>query len=378
VTLAIVSSRYPRPGYEAFLETELRGLARHFDRILVLPARDALFTPATLADALRTACANPGKTLRILRTLLFGGARPVIVAKNLAVLPRALAISRIVAAQGVDHIHAYWLSAPATVAYVVAEICGIPWSASAHRWDIYERNLLEPKARSARFFRTISRRGQRDLGMALAENARKVAHVKLGVEMPKLGARRSAATLRILCAANLIEQKGHAVLLDALASLARRGIDFRCEIAGSGPLQQTLQKRILELGLSARVAMLGRVPHDALLERLRSGEFDVAVLASRSDGRANMEGIPVALIEAMAASVPCVATGSGSVGELIDARSGIVVAVDDVQGFAAALERLAQDPDLRRRLGENARRRVAEEFNLERTAAQLAGLIVAS
>jgi len=378
VTLAIVSSRYPRPGHEAFLETELRGLARHFDSILVLPARDALFAPATLLDALRTACAHPKKTLGILQTLLFGGTRPAVVAKNLAILPRALAISRIVAEQGIDHIHAYWLSAPATVAFVAAEICGIPWSASAHRWDIYERNLLRPKARSARFFRTISRRGQRDLGVALAENGRKVAHVKLGVEMPRIGARQATACLRMVCAANLIEQKGHAVLLDALALLAKRGIDFHCEIAGSGPLFERLRRRILELGLAARVALLGRVPHDALLERLRSGDYDVAVLASRSDGVANMEGIPVALIEAMAAGVPCVATASGSIGELIDAQSGIVVPVDDAGAFAGALERLAQNPDLRLRLGENARRRVGEEFNLERTAAQLANLIVAS
>jgi len=378
MTLAIISSRYPRPGHEAFLGTELRGLARYFDRIVVLPAREALFAPSTLLDALRAVCAHPGKALAIMRTLLFAGARPAVIAKNLAVLPRALAISRMVAAQGIDHIHAYWLSAPATVAYVAAEICGVPWSASAHRWDIYERNLLQPKARSARFFRTISRRGQRDLGIALAENARKVAHIKLGVEMPSLGARRTAGSLRILCAANLIEQKGHTVLLEALAMLARRGVDFRCDLAGSGALYQVLQQRILELGLSARVALLGRVPHETLLERLRNGEYDVAALASRSDGHANMEGIPVALIEAMAAGVPCVATRSGSICELIDAHSGIAVAVDDVLAFAGALARLAGNPDLRRQLGENARRRVAEEFNLERTAAQLAGLIAAS
>jgi glycosyltransferase involved in cell wall biosynthesis len=80
----------------------------------------------------------------------------------------------------------------------------------------------------------------------------------------------------------------------------------------------------------------------------------------------------------MAAGVPCVATRSGSICELIDAQSGIAVGVDDVLAFAGALARLAENPDFRRQLGDKARRRVADEFNLERTAAQLAGLIAAS
>jgi len=378
VTLAVISSRYPHPGHEAFLKAELGGLARHFDRIVVLPAREALFAPQTLLEALRVACAHPRKTLRVLATLLFGSGRPRIVAKNLAVFPKALAVSRIVGRERVDHIHAYWLSAPATVAYVAAALAGIPWSSSAHRWDIYERNLLPAKARTARFFRTISERGRRDLTTAIEGVVDKVAHVKLGVEMPNEAARVTAGGLRMLCAANLIEQKGHAVLLEALATLARRGIDFRCDIAGSGPLREKLASRIEELGLSNRVALLGRVAHETLLERLRGGAYDLAVLASRSDGRINMEGIPVALIEAMAAGVPCVATRSGSICELIDDRTGVAVPVDDAAAFASALERLARDPAERRRLGENARERVARDFNIDRTAAQLARLIRAS
>jgi glycosyltransferase involved in cell wall biosynthesis len=378
VTLAVISSRYPRPGHEAFLKAELRGLASHFDRVVVLTAREALFAPRTLLDALRAACAHPRKTLRVLRTLIFTGSRPAIVAKNLAVLPRALAVSRTVARERVDHIHAYWLSAPATVAYVAAEITGIPWSSSAHRWDIYERNLLKPKARTARFIRAISERGRRDLATVIDEHARKVTHVKIGVEMPSEITRETSAGLRLLCAANLVEQKGHAVLLDALEMLQHRGTDFRCDIAGSGPLREALQRRITALSLSKRVALVGRVAHETLLEGLRGGAYDVAVLASRSDGRVHMEGIPVALIEAMAAGVPCVATSSGSVCELIDDQSGIAVSVDDAGAFADALERLAKRPDLRRRLGENARRRVAQHFNIESTAAQLAELIQAS
>lgn len=379
MTLAIISSRFPRPGSETFLGTELKGLRRHFKQIVVLPVRESLFTPATLRAALAELRANPKGVAQVAATLFAGAGRPSIFFKNLIILPKALAIAQTVRRRRVDHIHAYWLSTPATVAYIASRLTGVPWSSSAHRWDIYENNLLKHKARSARFLRTISDRGRRDLGSALeSPDAAKVSCIKLGVEMPQIDARHDSAHFSILCAANLIEQKGHAVLLDALAILAGRGIAFRCDIAGSGPLYAALQRRIAALRLQHQVFLCGRVGHDELLERLRRGDYQLAVLASRSDGRRNMEGIPVALIEAMAAGVPCVATSSGSIPELIDDGCGAVVPVDDAAALAAALQRLAACADKRRRLGRNARARVAEEFNLERTAPALAEMILAS
>jgi glycosyltransferase involved in cell wall biosynthesis len=88
-----------------------------------------------------------------------------------------------------------------------------------------------------------------------------------------------------------------------------------------------------------------------------------------------MEGIPVALIEAMAAGLPCVATNSGSISELLDDTSGFVVPVGDANGFADAIERLANF-EFRAELGRNARRRVVCHFNIEQTAPALAELII--
>jgi colanic acid/amylovoran biosynthesis glycosyltransferase len=379
VTLAIISSRFPNTRSETFLGVELKGLQPHFDRVIVVPARESLFDGTTLREALRAALARPKRFFAVLRILVLGAGRPSILAKNLAILPRALAVSRILEREGVDHVHAYWLSTPATVALVASQMTGLPWSSSAHRWDIYENNLLRQKGRSARFLRTISDRGRRDLGRALTpQDAGKVTQVKVGVEMPQIARKDEPGRFAMLCAANLIEQKGHADLLEALAILAARGVAFRCDVAGSGPLYGALERRIAELGLSQHVALQGRVPHARLLERLARGEYDVAVLASRSDGRARMEGIPVALMEAMAAGVPCVATNSGSIPELIDDRCGAVVPAGDALALAAALERLGARRELRRQLGANARVRIAEHFNIERTGPQLARLIQAS
>jgi colanic acid/amylovoran biosynthesis glycosyltransferase len=354
VIVAIISSRFPRFGAEAFLGAEVNGLRPHFDRVIVVPMRESLFSWKTLVDAFRTIRLHPTRIAGVFKLLFLGANRPSVFFKNLAVLR----------------------SAPATVALVASQVTGVPWSSSAHRWDIYEGNLLERKAAKAAFLRTISERGSRDLAALIgAKHRAKVTRVSVGVKIPAIEPRRIAGPLRLLCAANLIEQKGHLDLLDALRIAAQRNIDYRCYIAGAGPLYRQLERRISELALSQHVFLQGRVDHAQLLESLRRGDYDVAVLASRSAGRGRMEGIPVALIEAMAAGLPCVATNSGSISELLDDTSGFVVPVGDANGFADAIERLANF-EFRAELGRNARRRVVCHFNIEQTAPALAELII--
>lgn len=375
MTLAIIASRFPFSG-ETFLGTELKGLRPHFDRVMVIPARRAIFSKATLMDAVRTARRHPYRFLKVLRTIVFGSRTPSIVAKNLAILPKALAVAGTVEREKVDHVHAYWLSTPATVAFVVAEITGVPWSSSAHLWDIYEDNLIRHKARTARFIRAISQRGAGDLRRYMEWcDAAKVTKVFLGVDLPPRAAPPTSRPLRLLCAANLVVKKGHADLLAALKLLANAGVDFHCDIAGNGPLYGRLQRRIARLGLCERVSLLGRLDHASLLDRLARGDYDVKVLASLNDGGPRMEGIPVALMEAMAAGVPCVATDSGSVTELLDGSSGFVVPARDARSLADAIDRLARSSELRRVLGRSARRRIARDFNVERTGPALAELI---
>jgi colanic acid/amylovoran biosynthesis glycosyltransferase len=378
MNVAIISSRFPGRG-ETFLGTELKELRGHFESVTVIPARGELFSRSTLRDAAATVRAHPRRFLKTLRKVVAGSRRPSVLAKNLVVLPRALAVARMVERQGIDHIHAYWLSAPATVAYIASEMTGTPWSSTAHAWDIYEDNLIRHKAKTARFIRAISDRGARDLsGFMERKDADKVTRVFVGVEIGQSEAPKSTKPLRFLCAANLVGKKGHMDLLAALKIVADSGIDFRCDVAGDGPLRNALERRIAELGLQDRVLMLGRVDHAKLLARLRHGDYDLKLLASRNEGGGYMEGIPVALMEAMAAGIPCVATDSGGIPELIDAGCGVVVTAHDSRAIAAGILRLSRSPELRASMGRLARTRVAEHFNVQRTIPTLARLVKAS
>ena len=376
--VAIVSSRFPGRG-ETFLGTELKELRGYFDDVSVIPARGELFSRSTLRDAIAMVRSRPQRFIKTLRKVVAGSRRPSILAKNLVVLPRALAVAHRIEREGVDHIHAYWLSAPATVAFIASEMTGTPWSATAHAWDIYENNMIRHKAKAARFIRAISDRGAHDLGDFMERpDAKKITRVFVGVDICEAPAPQQTQPLRMLCAANMVGKKGHMDLLSALKIAADEGVDFRCDLAGDGVLWNAIRKRISELGLDGRVFMIGRVAHATLIERLRRGDYDIKLLSSRNEGGGYMEGIPVALMEAMAAGVPCVATDSGGIPELIKEDCGVVATAHDPQIFADGIVLLARSSELRASMGLRARARVTEHFNVRRTIPTLASLVKAS
>lgn len=104
-------------------------------------------------------------------------------------------------------------------------------------------------------------------------------------------------------------------------------------------------------------------------ERLRHGAYDAAILTSIDEGNDMCEGIPVSLMEAMASSVPCIATNSGSVSELVDDDVGVLVAHSDVEEVARGIPTMARDETYRLELGRRAAQRISHRFAAEKTAA---------
>jgi len=163
----------------------------------------------------------------------------------------------------------------------------------------------------------------------------------------------------------LVWKRGHEELLQAATIVRRAEPSVRLVIVGDGPLRPALEEHARRLGLDGEVRFLGAV-HDAA--RLLPG-FDVFVLSSVLEGMSN------ALLEAMAAGRPVVATRVGGNPELvIDGETGLLVPPRDPEALAEALLRLVRDPGLARRLGEGARRRVESQFTLAAMVGRLEGL----
>jgi len=169
--------------------------------------------------------------------------------------------------------------------------------------------------------------------------------------------------LRLVCAGRLAPEKGQDLLLEALARLP--GAPLQAVLFGEGPMRSVLEQACAELGLGGRVLFAGArrdlrrwLPH-----------FDLFALPSA------WEGLSMALLEAMAAGLPAVATRVGGNPEVVlDGETGLLTAPGDVEGLARALGHLAEDAALRQRLGAAGRRRVEAQFNLERTLQELEAL----
>ena len=131
------------------------------------------------------------------------------------------------------------------------------------------------------------------------------------------------------------------------------------------------------MGLSDQVSFKGVLSHEALLDRLASGAYDIAVLPSLTAQNQDKEGVPVFLMEAMAAGLPVVSTPNGGIGELAEGDACRLVPEGDAAALARAIAELAADPGERERLALAGERRVRESFEIEacmkRLRARIAG-----
>jgi glycosyltransferase involved in cell wall biosynthesis len=185
-----------------------------------------------------------------------------------------------------------------------------------------------------------------------------IAHITNGLDLDRYDSVRAARPRRVIATvANLRPGKGHEVLLKAAASIVRRIPDVTFLIVGDGPRREELERLAATLRVSAQVQFVGY--RTDVPEILR--QADVFAFPSF------MEASPNAVIEAMAAGLPIVATRVGGIPEVIEhERSGLLVAPGDDRALAAALVRVIERPALASQLGDAARAAVTARFSFDR------------
>ena len=176
----------------------------------------------------------------------------------------------------------------------------------------------------------------------------------------------SAVTL--VCAARLSSAKRIDVLLEALAMLPGDFVPWRCRILGAGPLEAELRARTNLLGLSERVTFVGYV--EDVRPYLR--QADLFVLSS------DKEGLPLALLEAMACGLPAVVTEVGGTGEVVvHHETGLLVKRGDPEELARGIGYLLADSGAREKMGLAARQRIHQHFEIDQAMNRLQSVIVA-
>ncbi len=311
----------------------------------------------------------------LLRLLRSTWGSPRYFVGGLAFFPRAVHFARRMAVDRVDHVHAHFASHPAAVAWVIHRLSGIPYSFTAHGSDLHrDRHMLREKVAEAAFVVAISNYNREVILEECGPSAGvKVTVIHCGVDIRRFrpdSVGGGEGSLRVFCIGTLHEVKGQTYLIEACRNLAARGVPFACHLVGDGPDRRELTRQAERAGFGERVRFHGRLTQQEVREVLRRADVVVAPSVPTRSGR--REGIPVALMEAMASGVPVVASRISGIPELIeDGETGLLVDPRDVEGFAKALERLFRDERLRRRLGAAGRAKIEQEFDLHKSAASL-------
>jgi colanic acid/amylovoran biosynthesis glycosyltransferase len=294
---------------------------------------------------------------------------------GLTIFPKVVHAARTMAAQGVEHVHCHFSNHPTAAGYVVHRLTGIPYSFTAHGFDLHvDRHMLCEKVAEAAFVVPVSKYNRELIVAECGERARpKLVVIHCGVDTEFFAPRESSPPERpfsVLSVGTLHEVKGQRYLVEACRLLAEDGVDIACTFVGDGPDRAPLTRQIETAGLERRVALAGRRTRAELAEHLRAAHALVAPSVPTSEGK--REGIPVVLMEAMACGIPVVGSGISGIPELVDDEvSGLLVPPRDPRALADALRKLIDDPPLRRRLGAAGREKVVREFDVHANAAEL-------
>lgn len=353
--LAYVANVFPKLS-ETFIANELAELRRRGIEVRVLSLRQPTDTlrHAMIAQAGLDAvtCHDPARFPELLR----------------AFKPQLL--------------HAHFATEPAAAARDWARQLGVPFTFTAHGYDIRRKAPPDFAARAAAasVVVTVSEANRQHIINTFGVPPEKLRVIPSGVDTERF--RPGAADVRrrsacppphvggydsvplLVCVARHVKVKNLGLLLEASAALRDRGVRFRCVSVGDGVCRGELEALRTELGLENVVEFVGAQEQGQVLAWWQRA--DLAVLTSES------EGMPVCLMEAAACAVPAVATAVGGIPELVvHGETGLLTPAGDARAFARALQELIEDPKRAAAMGEAARNRMVAKFSLARQVDQL-------
>jgi glycosyltransferase involved in cell wall biosynthesis len=395
-TVAYIASRFPTVS-ETFIRRELDAVAARGLDVTVL----ALFPtpPGPVHDAARpwlgrvrrirpweAAAAvawwlrrRPLRLLSSIGCVARGYARSPALPRALLTLPIAAAHARWVAEEEVGRVHAHFATYGALSAWMIKRLTGTPYSFTAHAHDLFiDQAFLREKVSDAEVVVAISDYNRRFLRRYGGDVTTPVRVVRCGIDVASYAfrARRpdGRAPVRALCVASLREYKGHTVLLDALGRHGDGLEQLTVSCIGDGPLHDSLVRRAAALGVSDRVTFQGARTESEVLRELAAAELFVLPSVVAADGQ--MEGIPVALMEAMACGVPVVSTALSGIPELVrPGVTGVLVAPGDARALAEGLRSVLDDPEGAAQRSARGRALVEREFGIDRTGPAMAALL---
>jgi len=295
---------------------------------------------------------------------------------------QATYLADLVVRESLTHLHAHFAHDPTLVTMFAHHLTGVPYSFTAHAKDLYVKTspeLLRAEAQTAGAVVTCTEYNRRYIATQIESASNGKLHcIYHGLDLSQFKfcspSARDAQPPVILSVARLVEKKGLGDLILAAYLLRKRGRCFRVEIVGDGPLRQSLEAQVGQLGLNDQVNFLGSLPHERLCRLYqRVCLFALPCVVAANGDR---DGIPNVLLEAMASGVPVVSTPVSGIPEVICSEvEGLLVPPNSPARLADALNRLLESPQLREQLALAARAKIETCFSIEKNSRQLLSVI---
>ncbi len=398
--IAYLMSRFPHLP-ETFILREMNGMAELGWQVELFPLifqkqeviheealewvekahRLPFFSIGILRDNIHLMISRPGTFFSILAKTFTGNfLNPGFLIKSLIFFPKMITMADSMKRLGVEHIHAHYATYPALAAWAINRLTGIPYSVTVHAHDIFEdKPMLSEKLENARFIIAISEFNRDYLLKILGADSREKIHVvHCGVRHE---AYQSAHVdfhrnekFQIVHIGSLEPYKGQKYLVEACRLLKEKQIMLHVSIIGMGYEKQALEGLISRYDLEDEVTLEGPKTQEEIAAILPQAHCYVqpSIITSRG----TMEGIPVALMEAMACGIPVIATAISGIPELIeDGRNGLLLPPEDPAALAAAIESIITDYTAALKMGLRGQEKVQAEFDLHKNVKELDAII---
>ena len=300
---------------------------------------------------------------------------------------RACTFARNAELSHATYLHSYFFYDQSFMVFITSWLLDLPRGVSCyadHMMDDYPFKLVAMQIEMASVVVATSARIKEELvGIAGEAHAHKIVVKPNGVNGDRFpaidrGLRDADDPFEVISISRLENKKGLEYMIDAIAELKRRGRKIKAHIVGAvdTSIQASIdygveiEQQIQELGLQEEVVLHGMMMHEQIQPIMQRARAFIAPYVELDSG--DKDGIPTAMLEALASGLPIVTTDSGSILEVVqDGVQALVTPQRDSDAYAEALDRLITEPELERKLATNARRRFDEEFDIKVTERKL-------
>jgi colanic acid/amylovoran biosynthesis glycosyltransferase len=304
--------------------------------------------------------------------------------RALLIFPKAVWVAKQIRMEKIEHIHAHYASHPALLAWIAHSFTGIPYSITVHAHDIFVRKaMLKRKIWDAQFIVAISNFNRDYLVKELGDWVNDKTHIVHCGILPEAYSNSSLKPVQdrsvftIINIGSLQPYKGQSILIEACKILSQKNIPIHCLIIGGGELYQQLNELIKSFSLQGMVELIGPKNQEEIAQILPLADCYVQPSIIMPNGK--MEGIPLALMEAMICKIPVISSAISGIPELVNhGKTGFLVEPANPTLLAGMIEYVYKNPEIGKEISFSGYNLVDKEYNEHINAVQLSSLFQAN